>query len=933
MIIYGDIDTNGGKLINVVLNHDATAGIDALLDALGKIGYDSTIKRVKVNDGSAIRYLLQFNDVATDISGGSELLASRQGVIDELDSLKLEIVNLPTQLDATSVSSFPSVDVGSSYEITVAGTIDGVDYAVGDFVFKTSNGWIGVQGKLETATDSVAGKVRLATPTEITNETGSGVITVDNLFAVITSNVATAGNGLTKTGQQITLGGTLTQTTIIDMDSNGLVLQNSDIVVTADNGGDRLIITDQTSELSIDDMSFQMNNVTGAVFTDSRTVKSGIHYAADYSSNFVDRSLVDKAYVDNAVAGVSSSSYTFTSGVNISGSDVKLGGSLTGATSIDAGVHNLSITSTTGNLQLVTNNATFDLLTSLYTGTSIKYAADYSSGYTDRSLVDKGYVDGLVASVNEPTYGDGLEKTGNTLNIGGTVADDITLSISDSEFIITATSGNIRLITNNRSLNIATGVVGGNDLKYDADYSSTFTSRSLVDKAYVDGAVSGSTTADNGLTKSANNIRLGGALAVDTLISMATYTMTYQNSLYTFNMSSSEFSVVGVSGAQFKVTGAQIDVILGSSSTGMVVTDNRISKKGIEYNDESIGAAFTDRSLVHKKYLVDTISSSIGTYVNSASNGLTLASQNVKLGGAVTENTTLSGGGSQTFTISGMSAVNILSSAGGAFHSSASYTYMGSLSTNFLWNSSGLQINIADGSSGLTINDGRTTHPGLVYAADYSSDFTSRSLVDKGYVDTVFAGGVSSASNGLTVVSGNVRLGGTVSGTTTVSGTGVQPGLVMSDLYLFRLSDDSSETVLELNGGVLTLGYTSTPITFSDAGFLISISSDATTADIRDSRATPTGLEYQADYSATYTDRSLVDKGYVDSVAVKKYVEVVNVTNAGTEITHNLGTTAVVVSALYDGAIVAVTVDSVTTSSVTVSSGSNYTGVQITVMG
>lgn len=935
MELYGDLNLDGGKLVGVVLNHESTSTIDSLLDELGKIGYDVTIKRVKVNDGSEVRYLLQINDVATDISGGSELLASRQGVVDELNSLKLELISLPTQIDASSVSTFPTTTNGTSYEITADGTIDGVEYSAGDFVFKTASGWLGVQGKLDTATDTDEGKVRFATSTEITNQTGAGVITVDNLFAVISANVATASNGLTKTGQQIAMGGTLTKSsTTIDGDGNSMTFDNMGLLVNSPTDGtNRLVLTDTFSQFRSDELILTFDNSTGATFTDSRTVKSGITYAADYSTNYTDRSLVDKGYVDGKISGINSASYTFTSGLGISGSDVTLGGSLSAATSIDAGVHNLSITATTGNLEFATNNATLNLTTGTYTGGTIDYGADYSSSFTDRSLVDKAYVDGQVSNVSEPTYGDGLEKTGNTLNIGGNVNDDITLSISDSEFIITATSGNIRLITNSRSLNVATGVIGGNDFKYDADYSSTFTSRSLVDKAYVDGAVSGSITASNGITKTGDDIKLGGTLSSDTLLALSTYSMTHQNSTYTFTMSSSEFSVVGVSGAQFKVSGAQIDVILGSSSTGMVITDNRISKKGIEYSDESIGSAFTDRSLVHKKYLDDTISGSLGSYISAASNGLTLSGQTVKLGGTVSENTTISGGGSQTFMISGMSSISILSSAGGAFYSGASYTYMGSLDTNFLWNSSGLQINIDDGSSGLTINDGRYTHPGLVYASDYSSDFTDRSLVDKGYVDNVFSGAVSTSSNGLSVVSGDVRLGGSVNSQTTIIGDGTQAGIIFSDMYLFRLSNEDSNNYFEYSNGALSLGFNATPITFNADGFLISINNSATTADIRDLRGTPTGLEYQADYSATYTDRSLVDKGYVDSVAVKKYVETVDVTGAGTEIRHNLGTTAVVVSALYDSAIVAVTVDSVTTSSVTVSSGSNYNGVQITIMG
>lgn len=42
--------------------------------------------------------------------------------------------------------------------------------------------------------------------------------------------------------------------------------------------------------------------LTGATYTDYDTVPTGIKYDADYSATFVDRSLVDKAYVDAAIA-------------------------------------------------------------------------------------------------------------------------------------------------------------------------------------------------------------------------------------------------------------------------------------------------------------------------------------------------------------------------------------------------------------------------------------------------------------------------------------------------------------------------------------------------------------------------------------------------------------------------------------------------------
>jgi hypothetical protein len=66
-----------------------------------------------------------------------------------------------------------------------------------------------------------------------------------------------------------------------------------------------------------------------------------------------------------------------------------------------------------------------------------------------------------------------------------------------------------------------------------------------------------------------------------------------------------------------------------------------------------------------------------------------------------------------------------------------------------------------------------------------------------------------------------------------------------------------TNTIVSLNSGSTSANKVSINISHQAGGF-----------KINDSRATPrTGIEYGADYSANYTDRSLVDKGYVTSIA------------------------------------------------------------------
>lgn len=73
------------------------------------------------------------------------------------------------------------------------------------------------------------------------------------------------------------------------------------------------------------------------------------------------------------------------------------------------------------------------------------------------------------------------------------------------------------------------------------------------------------------------------------------------------------------------------------------------------------------------------------------------------------------------------------------------------------------------GPSGLTIGGSAVGFPGVTYNADYSANYTNRSLVDKGYVLSVTAGGIN-ACNGLTKSGSAIILGGTLTGNTSIKG-------------------------------------------------------------------------------------------------------------------------------------------------------------------
>ena len=148
---------------------------------------------------------------------------------------------------------------------------------------------------------------------------------------------------------------------------------------------------------------------------------------------------------------------------------------------------------------------------------------------------------------------------------------------------------------------------------------------------------------------------------------------------------------------------------------------------------------------------------------------------------------------------------------------------------------------------------------GIKYAADYSSLYTNRSLVDKEYADGI----ISSSSNSLyqTLLNGNQ--------------TG--PNWIdVDNLFGLRLSDFNALKQVQLRTGDIKLfiddsTYQSTvliepaQITLDSGNQFLLRARDL--AEIEGYGTNFPGLTYISDHSADYTPRSLVDKAYVDSVA------------------------------------------------------------------
>lgn len=178
-----------------------------------------------------------------------------------------------------------------------------------------------------------------------------------------------------------------------------------------------------------------------------------LDYFADYSADYTTRSLVDKAYVDaSIVSGADGNGIYDGSGTVPASTTVTIDDGLTFNTSAGTTPFQVTFGTTTGSL-LYADNANailqyFDaggtnkvhcksdgiLLQTAppdqvtITGKAAEYSADYSGGYTDRSLVDKAYVDGKIIAYTPTSSADGTGSTGDVAY--------------DDNYIYVKTSGN-----------------------------------------------------------------------------------------------------------------------------------------------------------------------------------------------------------------------------------------------------------------------------------------------------------------------------------------------------------------------------------------------------------------------------------------------------------------------------------------------------------
>jgi hypothetical protein len=273
---------------------------------------------------------------------------------------------------------------------------------------------------------------------------------ITSMSAIVTG----ATNGLTKNSKNVGLGGNLCCNTTIDITGsyffNVCGISGLNFLDISDNshcnGTDSHISLNSCCEtnlwscksVNIGNCSSCNINITyccAAIITDCTTsIPRGLQYAADYSATFVDRSLIDKAYVHCFVTGgttVLTACNGLTKQVD---NNVVLGGALTGTTTIGNSTCTLRINVDTLSLS---GNTAFNLSTGcgVITDTGnnggLKYAASYASCIVARSIPDAAWVTGCTNAIATNylcNAENGLHKRGNNyVSLGGSLTGNTTI--------------------------------------------------------------------------------------------------------------------------------------------------------------------------------------------------------------------------------------------------------------------------------------------------------------------------------------------------------------------------------------------------------------------------------------------------------------------------------------------------------------------------
>lgn len=519
----------------------------------------------------------------------------------------------------------------------------------------------------------------------------------------------------------------------------------------------------------------------------------------------------------------------------------------------------------------------------------LEYAADYSATYSNRSLVDKGYVTGSFWSLasggtltgsNTITMGSNTitftgnrvsftpDATNSGINVGSFAG--VPSSTTNGDIWYNSTVNMYGVKSNGTNNYILLGNPATNQIPYASNNINQLTSTTNFTYNTTNG-LAASATNNHTLTSSTSSTVLSmnasgsssGVLSLNSS-SIQRNRMFWTSTLPTYFESGLGVGAMTTNAATFWTLGS---TLLTGTNTHSVTANTRLDVRG-----------FSSGDILR---LADNSNNPLFTFSNAGDITLGKDAGNIFAQGFTQTITwTHSAGESNWEITAGDDVVTKLVDLNfGSLNGI-------SLSTAGLGDGATLTMGFTTGSH--VFLDATTNPQGLIYADDYSATYVNRSLVDKAYVDNAIAGSGSGwAVTGTTNLTGTTTINSSTSydvtiGTTTnsrliIDNTGTTTlGALGAGLYapagvgavnsiiVGAVGGESSQIgTYDLGAGMIVSRTTASA---GGMSFIIDMA-DASSANqfaaFEDTRVTPRGIEYLGDYSAGYTTRSLVDKGYV----------------------------------------------------------------------